>query len=63
MKLFVHQRSAPYFTIIPSTYQEKKKEIVISLLKSGDSAPAFELPDQNGNTVRLADFADRKLLV
>ncbi len=32
-------------------------------LKPGDKAPAFALPDQRGNTVRLADFKGRKLLV
>ncbi len=32
-------------------------------LKKGDKAPAFALSDQNGNTVRLSDFAGRKLLV
>ncbi len=32
-------------------------------LKPGDEAPDFELPDQNGNTVRLSDFAGRKLLI
>jgi len=32
-------------------------------LKTGDHAPAFELTDQNGNTVRLGDFAGKKLLL
>lgn len=32
-------------------------------LAAGDKAPALSLPDQNGNTVRLADFAGKKLLV
>ena len=32
-------------------------------LKTGEKAPAFEAQDQNGNTVKLADFKDRKLLV
>jgi peroxiredoxin Q/BCP len=32
-------------------------------LSVGDSAPAFSLADQHGKTVRLADFAGRKLLV
>ena len=35
----------------------------MSCLAAGDKAPAFSLPDQNGNTVRLADFAGKKLLV
>lgn len=32
-------------------------------LKRGDAAPAFSLLDQDGNLVRLKDFAGRKLLV
>ena len=32
-------------------------------LEPGDEAPAFELLDQHGNTVRLDDFRGRKLLV
>ncbi|GCD78186.1 peroxiredoxin [Thermaurantimonas aggregans] len=32
-------------------------------LKEGDKAPAFEGKDQNGNTVKLSDFAGKKLIV
>ena len=32
-------------------------------LKPGDPAPAFELADQDGNTVKLSDFRGRKVLV
>ena len=32
-------------------------------LNAGDAAPAFALPDQHGQTVRLADFGGGKLLV
>ncbi len=32
-------------------------------LRPGDPAPDFELADQSGNTVRLADFRGRKVLV
>jgi len=32
-------------------------------LKTGDVAPAFELQDQHGNTVRLADFRGRKVFI
>jgi peroxiredoxin Q/BCP len=32
-------------------------------LAAGDTAPAFSLSDQHGETVRLADFRGRKLLV
>jgi peroxiredoxin Q/BCP len=35
----------------------------MSLLKPGDKAPAFALPDQHGKTVKLADFKGQKLLV
>ncbi|MFA6291443.1 MAG: thioredoxin-dependent thiol peroxidase [Victivallales bacterium] len=32
-------------------------------LKPGDNAPYFELPDQDGETVRLSDFRGKKLLL
>ena len=32
-------------------------------LKPGDAAPDFQLPDQHGQTVRLADFGGGKLLI
>jgi peroxiredoxin Q/BCP len=32
-------------------------------LKTGDQAPDFHLPDQDGNTVSLGDFTGRKLLL
>lgn len=32
-------------------------------LKPGDAAPEFQLTDQHGRTVRLADFAAGKLLI
>ncbi len=32
-------------------------------LQPGDTAPAFSLSDQHGNTVALGDFKGRKLLV
>lgn len=32
-------------------------------LEVGDTAPAFSLPDADGNTVRLSDFAGRKVIV
>lgn len=32
-------------------------------LKPGDKAPDFELPDQDGKTVRLSDFKGKKLLL
>jgi peroxiredoxin Q/BCP len=35
----------------------------VARLKSGDRAPAFSLPDQNGNTVTLESYRGRKLLV
>jgi peroxiredoxin Q/BCP len=33
------------------------------MLKPGDPAPTFELLDQSGKTVKLSDFAGRKLLI
>jgi thioredoxin-dependent peroxiredoxin len=32
-------------------------------LKPGDKAPAFNLPDQSGDKVKLSDFKGRKVLV
>ena len=32
-------------------------------LAVGDQAPAFSLPDADGNTVTLGDYADRKVIV
>ena len=32
-------------------------------LSSGDEAPPFSLPDQDGNAISLSDFRGRKLLV
>ena len=32
-------------------------------LEVGDKAPAFSLPDANGNTVSLADYEGRKVIV
>src|SRR3989344_1184028 len=33
------------------------------MLKPGDSAPNFELPDQDGKTRNLSDFLSQKLLI
>jgi len=35
----------------------------MNTLKAGDKAPAFTLPDQNGEAVNLADFEGKKVLV
>ncbi|HKY63249.1 MAG TPA: redoxin domain-containing protein, partial [bacterium] len=32
-------------------------------LKEGDKAPDFSLPDQEGNKVKLSDFAGKKNVV
>jgi peroxiredoxin Q/BCP len=36
---------------------------VTNRLAVGDKAPAFSLPDADGNTVKLADYAGRKVIV
>ncbi len=36
------------------------KGIIMNTLTAGTPAPAFFLPDQNGNPVTLADFAGKK---
>lgn len=33
------------------------------MLVAGEKAPEFQLPDQNGNTVRLSDFSGRKVVL
>lgn len=33
------------------------------MLQKGDKAPYFQGQDQNGNTLRLTDFAGRKLVL
>lgn len=35
----------------------------MSRLNTGDGAPDFQLTDQQGKTVKLADFRGRKLLL
>ena len=35
----------------------------MTTLKIGDQAPEFEAKDQDGNTVRLADYAGKKLVI
>ena len=36
---------------------------MMNTLKAGDMAPQFDLPDQDGNSVRLADLKGKKVLV
>ena len=33
------------------------------MLETGTKAPAFELSDHEGNTVRLADFSGKRLVL
>ena len=33
------------------------------MLKAGDRAPLFELPDKDGNTVKLSDYLGRKVVL
>jgi peroxiredoxin Q/BCP len=35
----------------------------VELLKQGDTAPAFDVPDHRGNRVRLADHAGHHVLL
>jgi peroxiredoxin Q/BCP len=34
-----------------------------SMLQTGRAAPDFELPDQDGNSVRLSDFRGRTVVL
>jgi peroxiredoxin Q/BCP len=42
---------------------ERYPAAIMAQLKAGDPAPPFELPDQDGNVVRLSDFEGRRVLV
>jgi peroxiredoxin Q/BCP len=35
----------------------------MKILKMGDTAPNFDLKDQNGRNVRLSDFSGKKLFL
>jgi len=35
----------------------------LKFLKAGDKAPSFELENENGDTIRLADFKGKKLVI
>jgi thioredoxin-dependent peroxiredoxin len=39
------------------------EEGAMTILTPGDTAPAFEAPDQNDNTVSLAAYRGRKLFL
>ena len=41
----------------------KGQKVPETRLEVGDKAPAFSLPDADGNTVKLADFKGRKVIV
>ncbi|RME01567.1 MAG: thioredoxin-dependent thiol peroxidase [Calditrichaeota bacterium] len=43
-------------------FKQKKQENQ-NMLKEGDQAPDFELPDENGNPVRLSDFRGKKVVL
>ncbi len=50
--------------VIPALlFQNMQSKAAESRLKPGDHAPDFALPDQNGRTVRLADYRGKKNLV
>ncbi len=42
---------------------KEERSMTDTTLQPGDPAPAFELREQHGSTVRLEDFRGRKLLV
>ena len=50
--------------VIPAfLFQRTQTASAASRLKVGDRAPDFTLTDQNGHTVRLADYRGKKNLV
>lgn len=42
---------------------DRKEPMIMTELHTGDPAPQFTAPDQDGNTVRLADFQGRKCFI
>jgi len=42
---------------------QRKEKPIMTTLHTGDPAPDFSAPDQNGNSVNLADFKNRKLFI
>jgi peroxiredoxin Q/BCP len=36
---------------------------LVALIEPGDKAPDFELPDQDGRTVKLSDFRGQPVVV
>jgi peroxiredoxin Q/BCP len=50
--------------VIPAVLiQYMSKKAAADRLKVGDRAPEFVLPDQNGRTVRLADYLGKKSVI
>ncbi len=45
------------------TVGPQEKEQRMPRLETGDTAPDFALPDENGDIVRLSDFAGRRVVV
>ncbi|MEX2419378.1 MAG: redoxin domain-containing protein, partial [Acidimicrobiia bacterium] len=33
------------------------------MIEPGDTAPSFQLPDQDGRPVRLADYSGKRLII
>jgi peroxiredoxin len=40
-----------------------KRRLMMKTLNTGDKAPRFDLKNQNGQNVRLSDFAGKKLFL
>lgn len=50
--------------VVPALlFQHMQTTSAAARLKEGDRAPEFALPDQNGNTVRLADYLGKKTVI
>ena len=50
--------------VVPALLIQRSQSVsAASRLKEGDRAPEFSLPDQNGHTVRLADYLGKKNVV
>ena len=48
---------------VPGNNTKTQNELIMTHLNAGDKAPDFEALDQNGKTLRLADYRGKKLIL
>ncbi len=52
-----------YFPFNADRYKMQKQKGVTMTIQEGKTAPAFTLPDQNGNKVALKDFMGQNIIL